>query len=91
MFINEFSKLAAFAQEKSSLEAGTLGLIKMAVLLAMDKPEEAKALMLEYKNAGGGQDNIDAVFAIIASAKLSYIYCETVRNEKPSGSSSCCS
>lgn len=91
MFINEFSKLTAFAQENSTLDTGTLGLLKMAVLLAMDKPEEAKAVMLEYKNAGGGQDNIDAVFAIIASAKLSYIYSETVRNDPPSGSSSCCS
>ncbi|WP_342656615.1 hypothetical protein GKC68_04370 [Pantoea sp. RSPAM1] len=91
MFMNELSKLTAFAQERSTLETSTLSLIKMAVLLAMDKPEEAKVPMLEYKNAGGEQDNIDAVLAIIATSKLSYIYNEPVSNEKPNGSSSCCS
>lgn len=91
MFISEFSKLIAFSEEKSSLEPQTLGLLKIAIFLAMDKPEDATAVMLEYKNNGGDQNNIDVVFALIASTKLSYLQSShATRTETPTGSS-CCS
>ncbi|HBR1858639.1 TPA: hypothetical protein L9M38_004964 [Klebsiella quasipneumoniae subsp. quasipneumoniae] len=90
MFISEFSKLIAFSEEKASLDAQTLGLLKMAIFLAMDKPDEAAAQILEYKNNGGGQNNVDAVFALISSAKLSYLQDNAGRTQTPAGSS-CCS
>lgn len=90
MFISEFSKLIASCEEKSSLDTQTLGLLKIAIFLAMDKPDDVTTLMLEYKNNGGEQNNIDAVFALIASTKLSYLQGKATRTETPA-SSSCCS
>ncbi|ELY6080528.1 hypothetical protein SNO29_003920 [Cronobacter sakazakii] len=90
MFISEFSKLIKFSEENCSLDTSTLRLLKIAIFLAMDKQDEATALMMEYKNNKGEQNNVDVIFALIASAKLSYLQGTVTRTEKPAGSS-CCS